>query len=95
MIAVFLQFPVLFCRSFFPFTKLNYSILGAFEGLAPICKVNPLLATSCTFKDCMCAVKVLSALADDIARDDFIQVSKLWQCLKFRNNESSECNFVL
>ncbi|VDK77744.1 unnamed protein product [Gongylonema pulchrum] len=47
----------------------------AIKGLAPVCKVNPSLIAYGTFKDCMCAVKVLPAFADDIARSDFAQVT--------------------
>ncbi|EFO21975.2 TK/KIN6 protein kinase [Loa loa] len=56
---------------------------GAIEGLAPICKVNPSLATSATFKDCMCAVKMLPSIADDIAHADFIQEIKFMKSLKY------------
>ncbi|KAL3989332.1 Protein tyrosine kinase family protein [Acanthocheilonema viteae] len=56
---------------------------GAINGLAPICKVNPSLSTYGTFKDCMCAVKMLPSIADDIAHADFMQEIKFMKSLKY------------
>ncbi|CAG9530330.1 unnamed protein product [Cercopithifilaria johnstoni] len=56
---------------------------GAIEGLAPICKVNPSLTTYGTFKDCMCAIKMLSSTADDSAYADFMQEIKFMKSLKY------------
>ncbi|MCP9257251.1 putative tyrosine-protein kinase F09A5.2 [Dirofilaria immitis] len=56
---------------------------GAIEGSAPICKVNPSLSTYGIFKDCMCAIKMLSSTADDIAHADFIQEIKFMKSLKY------------
>uniref|UniRef100_A0AAF5PJI1 Uncharacterized protein n=1 Tax=Wuchereria bancrofti TaxID=6293 RepID=A0AAF5PJI1_WUCBA len=44
---------------------------GAIKELAPICKINPSLVSSGTFKDCMYAGKMLPSIAD--AHADFIQ----------------------
>ncbi|EJW79529.1 TK/KIN6 protein kinase [Wuchereria bancrofti] len=56
---------------------------GAIKGLAPICKINPSLLSTGTFKDCMCAVKMLPSIADDIAHADFIQEIKFMKSLKY------------
>ncbi|VIO88118.1 Tyrosine-protein kinase F09A5.2 in chromosome X, putative [Brugia malayi] len=56
---------------------------GAIKGFAPICKINPSLISTGIFKDCMCAVKMLPSIADDIAHADFIQEIKFMKSLKY------------
>uniref|UniRef100_A0A1I8EG35 Protein kinase domain-containing protein n=1 Tax=Wuchereria bancrofti TaxID=6293 RepID=A0A1I8EG35_WUCBA len=63
--------------------SILHSVAGAIKGLAPICKINPSLLSTGTFKDCMCAVKMLPSIADDIAHADFIQEIKFMKSLKY------------
>uniref|UniRef100_A0A914VA04 Protein kinase domain-containing protein n=1 Tax=Plectus sambesii TaxID=2011161 RepID=A0A914VA04_9BILA len=45
---------------------------GKLVGKAPICKIQPSVATQC-FKNCEVAVKKLPEYADDLAKNDFVQ----------------------
>uniref|UniRef100_A0A914W0I2 Protein kinase domain-containing protein n=1 Tax=Plectus sambesii TaxID=2011161 RepID=A0A914W0I2_9BILA len=45
---------------------------GTLEGQAPICKIQPSVATQC-FENCEVAVKKLPEYADDLAKNDFVQ----------------------
>uniref|UniRef100_A0A914WN79 Protein kinase domain-containing protein n=1 Tax=Plectus sambesii TaxID=2011161 RepID=A0A914WN79_9BILA len=45
---------------------------GRLEGAAPICKIQPSVATQC-FENCEVAVKKLPEYADDLAKNDFVQ----------------------
>uniref|UniRef100_A0A914VPK7 Protein kinase domain-containing protein n=1 Tax=Plectus sambesii TaxID=2011161 RepID=A0A914VPK7_9BILA len=45
---------------------------GKLEGRAPICKIQPSVATQC-FENCEVAVKKLPEYADESAKNDFVQ----------------------
>ncbi|VDN05136.1 unnamed protein product [Thelazia callipaeda] len=55
---------------------------GAIEGSAPVSKVNPSITAYNTFRDCMCAVKMLPSSADSTAHSDFLQEINFMKSLK-------------
>uniref|UniRef100_A0A915PKG8 receptor protein-tyrosine kinase n=1 Tax=Setaria digitata TaxID=48799 RepID=A0A915PKG8_9BILA len=65
---------------------VKIKFICAIEGLAPICKINPALLTCGKFKDCMCAVKMLPTIADDVAHSNFMQEIKFMKSLKYHPN---------